>query len=359
MKYIHQIEPRIDENEVQAMTDYLGSGGWLTEYEKTAEFERMIADYTGSKYCCVVCNGTIALAIAMWACGIGKGDEVLVPNYTMIATANAVRLVGAEPILVDIESQTLCMDLDCANKAWTKRTKALMFVSLNGRTSDMKAFQQFCWEHKLTFLEDAAQSLSSFHNGNHLGTFGDIGIFSFAPSKIVTTGQGGALVTDNEQLYEKIKKIKDWGREKGGIDQHDTMGYNFKFTDLQAVIGIEQMKKLPSRSLDKRRIYKIYFSELGDKYEMIPSRNETTHWFVDIYLQDPKGLLEHLKKNNVGSRLVYPPINEQKIYTNGKDYPVSRKYCHRGLWLPSSSFLTDEEIIGICHLIKSKGIDND
>lgn len=359
MKYIHQVEPWIDEDEVQAMTAYLESGGWLTEYEKTAEFERMIANYTGSKFCCAVCNGTIALAVAMWACGIGKGDEVLVPNYTMIATANAVRLVGAEPVLVDIESQTLCMDLDCAKEARTEKTKALILVSLNGRAPDMEAFQQFCKEYGLTFLEDAAQSLGSFHNGRNLGTFGEIGIFSFAPSKIVTTGQGGALVTDNEQLYDKIKKIKDWGREKGGIDRHDTMGYNFKFTDLQAVIGIEQMKKLPLRSYEKRRIYNVYLSQLSDVYEMVPSRNETTPWFVDIYLQNPQGLLEYLKKNNVGSRLVYPPINEQKIYANGKEYPVSRKYCHRGLWLPSSIFLTDEQIIGICHLIKSKGNEDD
>jgi perosamine synthetase len=178
MEFIHQMAPWIDENEINHMVEYLRSGAWLTEFKKTEQFEQMIAEYTGSKFCCVVNNGTVSLAVALWATGIGPGDEVLVPDYTMIATANAVRLVGATPILVDIEPQTLCMDLNCAEKALTKKTKAVLLVSLNGRSPDMGAFIDFCREHDLYFLEDAAQSLGSFHGRKHLGTFGDIGVFS-------------------------------------------------------------------------------------------------------------------------------------------------------------------------------------
>jgi perosamine synthetase len=356
---LNQIEPQIDENEVLAMTDYLRSGGWLTEYKKTAEFERMIAEYTGSRFCCVVPNATSALTIALWACGIGAGDEVLVPNYTMIATPNAVRLTNAEPVLVDIEPQTLCMDLECAKRAITAKTKAMMLVSLHGRAPDTMRFQEFCRDFKLWFIEDAAQSLGSFQSGRHLGTFGDIGVFSFSSPKIITTGQGGALVTDDEDLYNKIKRIKDFGRESGGNDYHDTIGYNFKFTDLQAVIGIEQIKKLPDRTHKKRHIYKVYYSQLSDVLEMIPPSLETTPWFIDVYLNDPKGLQAYLKENGIGSRLVYPPVNAQKIYANGKDFPVSRRYCNRGLWLPSLVSLTDEQIIGICYLIRNwKGLKN-
>lgn len=354
MEFIHQIEPWIDENEVGHMTEYLRSGAWLTEFKKTAEFERMIADFTASRFCCVVSNGTVSLAIAMWAAGLDKGDEVLVPNCTMIATANAVRLVGAEPVLVDIEPETLCMDLDCAKKALTGKTKAIMLVTLNGRAPDMKEFQEFSRQHNLVFLEDAAQSLGSFQNHKHLGTFGDVGSFSFSAPKIITTGQGGALVTNNEELYDKIKKIKDFGREQGGTDRHDIMGYNFKFTDLQAVIGIEQMKKLPERIKRKKEIYQLYCSQLNDieALEFIPTTDETSPWFIDIYLENPLELLDYLKKNKIGSRLVYPPINEQKVYFDGRDYPVSKKYCHRGLWLPSSAFLTDEQIMKICDVIR-------
>jgi len=355
MAFIHQMEPWIDENEVNHMTEYLRSGGWLTEFKKTAEFEQMIADYTGSQFCCVVSNGTVSLAIALWAAGIGEGDEVLVPNFTMIATPNAVRLVGARPVLVDVEPQTLCMDLDCARKAITPKTKAIALVSLNGRAPDMAAYQDFCKEYDLFFLEDAAQSLGSFQNGKHIGTFGEIGSFSFSSPKIITTGQGGALVTNDELLYHKIKKIKDFGREKGGADWHDEMGYNFKFTDIQAVIGIEQMKKLSARVKRKKEIYQLYVSQLSEiKFlEFIPTSGETSPWFVDVYLENPSELLNFLKSHQVGTRPVYPPINHQKLYADERKYPVSERYCCLGLWLPSSSFLADDQVLHICKLIKT------
>jgi len=355
MAFINQIEPWIDENEVNHMTEYLRSGGWLTEFKETAEFERMIAEYTGSRFCCVVSNGTVSLAIALWAAGIGEGDEVLVPNFTMIATPNAVKLVGAVPVLVDVEPRTLCMDLNCARKAITTKTKAIVLVSLNGRAPDMRAYQDFCKEYNLFFLEDAAQSLGSFQNGGHIGTFGDVGSFSFSSPKIITTGQGGALITNNEILFKKIKKIKDFGREGGGTDWHDIMGFNFKFTDIQAVIGIEQMKKLSVRVQRKKQIYQLYVSELSEikSLEFIPTSGETAPWFVDIYTENPLKLLNFLKEHQVGARQVYPPINHQKVYADGRKYPVSERYCYLGLWLPSSSFLTDDQVLHICKLIKT------
>ncbi len=237
-QFVHQMEPWIDENEVRHMSEYLQSGGWLTEFKKTREFEEMLERYTGSKHCVVVTNGTVSMAVAYWAKGIGAGDEVLVPNFTMVATPNAVRLVNATPVLVDVEAETLCMDIEAAQRSLTPKTKAVALVSLNGRAPDMMRWREFCDEHHLFFLEDAAQSLGSFQNGRHLGTYGDVGSFSFSAPKIITTGQGGALITDDDDLAAAIRKIKDFGRERGGIDWHDMMGYNFKFTDIQAVIGI-------------------------------------------------------------------------------------------------------------------------
>lgn len=360
MAFIHQMEPWIDENEISHMIEYLKSGAWLTEFKKTEEFEKRIAEYTGSRFCSVVANGTVSLSVALWAAGIGPGDEVLVPNFTMIATPNAVRLVGAKPVLVDIEERTVCMDLNLARKALTPKTKAVILVSFNGRAPDMTAYQSFCKEHGLFFLEDAAQSLGSFYKEKHLGTYGDVGSFSFSAPKIITTGQGGALVTDDESLFQKIRKIKDFGREKGGTDWHDMMGYNFKFTDLQAVIGIEQMKKLPFRVQRKKEIYSQYVSNLKgiDALEWIPTSQETAPWFMDVYLENPGELLNDLKQNQIGSRLVYPPISDQKIYADSGKYPVSKKFCYRGLWLPSSTFLSDQQILDICRVINkffSKG----
>jgi len=241
------MEPWIGEEEKAAMMEYLDSGAWLTEFKKTREFERMLADYIGSKYVSAVNNGMMSLIIALMALGIGKEDEVIVPDYTMIASANAVVLVGAKPILVDIDPSNLCLDLELAVGAITPKTRAIMFVSINGRCPDMDKVIALAGKYNLYLIEDAAQSLGSRYKGKHLGTFAEIGSFSFSFPKIITTGQGGALVTDNEELFRKISMIKDFGRPQSGVDYHEIMGLNSKFTDLQAVIGIEQMKRLDWR----------------------------------------------------------------------------------------------------------------
>lgn len=352
--YVNQMEPWTDEAEVTAMTAYLRSGGWLTEFRKTAEFEEMIAAYTGAKHCVVVANGTVSMAVAYWAKGIGVGDEVLVPDVTMIATPNAVRLVGATPVLVDVEPETLCMDLAEAKRALTPRTRAVALVSLNGRAPDMAAWRTFCDAHGLFFMEDAAQSLGSRSAGTHLGRFGDVGSFSFSAPKIITTGQGGALITDDDELAQRMRKIKDFGRVKAGVDWHDMMGQNFKFSDVQAVIGIEQMKKLPWRVARKQAIYRRYEAALKDVVgvEMLPTRDETAPWFVDIYVRDPEALRAHLHTCGIGSRPVYPAVHRQPIYASnaapGTAFPVAERFCARGLWLPSSSFLDDVTIDRVC-----------
>ncbi len=353
-EFINQMEPWIDANEVDHMSEYLNSGAWLTEFKKTEEFENRIAEYTGSRFCCVVPNGTVSLAIALWAYGIGPGDEILVPDLTMIASANAVKMVGAVPVLVDIEPETLCMDLSVAKRSLTASTKGVILVTLNGRSPAMTDWRAFCTSNDLFFLEDAAQSLGSFHRGKHLGTFGEVGSFSFSAPKIITTGQGGALVTDNEGLFREIKLIKDFGRIRGGTDWHESLGYNFKFTDIQAVIGIEQMKKLPWRVARKKEIFQLYRTELGNisEIEFIPTSEETSPWFIDIFVRRRDELIEYLKKNNIGSRPLYPPIHCQKIYKRSSEkFPVAEQYCNAGLWLPSSSFLSDKQVREICRII--------
>ncbi len=352
--FINQMEPWIDENEVRHMTEYLTSGGWLTEFAKTKEFEGMIAQYTGAKHCVVVANGTVSMSVAYWAWGIGPGDEVLVPDVTMIATPNAVRLVGATPVLVDVEPPTLCMNIALAERALTPRTKAVALVSLNGRAPGMTAWKEFCDAHGLFLMEDAAQSLGSFQGGVHLGRFGAIGSFSFSTPKIITTGQGGALITDDDELAHRMRKIKDFGRERGGTDWHDMMGQNFKFTDVQAVLGIEQMKKLEWRVARKKAMYRRYESALRGipQVEMLATSDETAPWFADIYVPEPERLRDHLKSRMIGTRLVYPAINKQSIYPTEGSFPVSEDYSSRGLWLPSASSLSDDVIDRVCDEIR-------
>lgn len=359
-QFIFQMQPWIGKEEQKAMSDYLKNGGWLTEFKKAKEFENMIAQYTGVKHACVMSNGTVTLFVALQALGIGIEDEVIVPNLTMIASANAVILAGAKPILVDVNREDLCLDFDLAKKAITKKTKALIFVSLNGRSPDMNKVVAFCKKNKLYLIEDAAQSLGSRWKGKHLGTFGEIGSFSFSTPKIITTGQGGALITDDDELIQKIRQLKDFGRVESGVDEHISLGYNFKFTDLQAVIGIEQMKKLDFRAKRKKEIYALYKKTLSDvkQVQFIPTDLEnTTPWFIDPIVENRTDLIQYLFKNQIGSRSFYPPIHTQAPYKkwqeyNGKHLPISEEISSKGLWLPSASLLTDEVVLRICKVIK-------
>lgn len=356
MGFIPQMEPWFDENETQAVSEYLSSGGWLTEFKKTEELESMISEFTGIRFCTMVNNGTISLFIALMASGVGWEDEVIVPDYTMIATANAVKLCGAEPIFVDIESSSLCMDLNSFKSAITRKTKAAIPVSINGRyPTKMDEIIDISKNEELFILEDVAQSLGSLKGDKHLGTLGDIGSFSFSSPKIITTGQGGALITGDEILHSKIRGIKDFGRKQGGIDYHETIGFNFKFTDLQAVIGIEQMKKLPYRVKRKKEIYQNYIKYLSgiEPIQFISTNlEETTPWFIDILVPDPLALQSFLKKHQIGSRVFYPPIHSQPAYNLNGRYPRTEYASAHGLWLPSSSKLQDSDIETICETIK-------
>lgn len=355
MPFIPQMEPWFDQREADSLYQYITSGGWVTEFKKTREFEELIAAYTGARYCIVVNNGTISLSLALLAFGIRPGDEVIVPNLTMIATANAAVLIGARPVFVDVEAQTLCLDINKVKEAISNKTKALVHVSFNGRSNDLNNFSSFCRENNIAFIEDAAQSLGSSYQGRHLGRYGQIGSFSFSAPKIISTGQGGALITDSDDLYQRLKKLKDFGRDKGGNDIHDSIGYNFKFTDIQAVIGIEQMEKLPGRIKRKKEVYQLYVSELSalNKIEFIPTElQETAPWFIDIYVEEPDKLSAFLKERNIGTRRIYPPINIQKAYRRPGHFPVTENYSRRGLWLPSAVKLTDEQIKYICDQIK-------
>lgn len=355
MEYIHQMAPWLGDEEKKAVIEYLDTDPWLTEFKKTREFEQMIASYVGSEFAVVVNNGTVSITIALMALGIGQGDEVIVPNYTMIATANAVVLAGGKPVFVDIKMDNLCMNLDQIESAINERTKAVIFVSLNGRSSDMAKLIDICEKHGIFLVEDAAQSLGSKHKGKHLGTFGIVGSFSFSALKVITSGQGGAIITEDERIYERILKIKDFGRSKAGVDFHETMGFNFKFTDLQAIIGIEQMKKLDWRVKRKKEIYALYKKQLStiSQVEFIDTDlNETSPWFIDILVPEPLKLQQYLHENNIGSRPFYPPIHSQPAYKKQGSFPESEYVSEHGLWLPSSSFLNDETINVVCEQIK-------
>lgn len=358
MRRIAQMEPWFGEEERRAVDAYMASGGWLTEFTQTKVFEDMIGQYVGSPHVLATSNGTVSLIVAMLTCEIGSGHEVLVPDYTQIASANTVRLVGATPVLVDIEPRSLALDLERAEAALTSRTRAMMYVAINGRPGATDRAVEFCRDHGLLFIEDAAQTLGSRLRGRHLGTWGVAGNMSFSPPKVITTGQGGALFFNDQALYRRAAMIKDFGRPKAGVDYHEVLGFNFKFTDIQAVVGIEQMKKLPWRVERKKTMYRLYQERLAGvgPIEWLPTNLEdTSPWFVDILVPADRrdALSAFLREQGVGTRPFYPALHTQPPYAGmGGDFPVALDASRRGLWLPSSTFLTDDEIGYVCGQIR-------
>lgn len=358
MDFINQMEPNFDEHEREALNEYMLGGGWGTEFKKTRAFEDMIKEYTGAKHCWVMANGTVSLSAALMAVGVGVGDEVICPDYTMVATPNSAELIGAKAVFADIDRDNLCMDFEAMKSVVTDKTKAVLLVSINGRhPKNMQDFVDYCYDNDIHLIEDAAQSLGSFCGGMHLGRFGEIGSFSFSAPKIITTGQGGALITDDDELADRIKKIRDFGRAAGGSDHYLTKGWNFKFTDFQAVIGIEQMKKLPERVERKKEMGKLYDALLNDVQgiELIKTNYEdTAPWFFDLICERREELQAYLKENGIGSRPFYPALHTEPAYGyTDLHFPVAEEIACRGLWLPSSITLTDDQIRYICEKIRA------
>jgi len=358
---IRQYEPILDIAELNTeFVFYLQRGGYITEYKKTEEFENKIKEFLGVKYCSVVNNGTISLSLALLACGIKPGDKVLVPNLTMIATANAVRFIGAIPIFVDIDLYRLCMDLDNAYNKLSKNTKALIYVTLNGRSINPSYIEDFCNRNHLKYISDDAQAFGSCYPiGDKIGTHGDISSFSFSMPKIITTGQGGCLVTNNDELGKKIKLLKDFGRTGGGNDVHNEFGINCKFTELQAIVGLSQLRTINTRINTKKYIYNLYYQELKNIFdiEFLDTNTEyVTPWFVDIYINNRTKLIEYLKENKIETRPIYSSINKQLCYKEhpqyNTDFLSTQYYANRGLWLPSSMNLKESDILFICSKIK-------
>jgi perosamine synthetase len=356
--FIMQMRPWIGEEERDAINNYMQSDGFLTEYKLTEEFERSICKFTSAKFCMAVNNGTISLTLAALALDIKPGDEVIVPNFTMVATPNSIKMIGAKPIFVDVEEETLCIDIEKIKEVINNKTKAIMLVSANGRypKTNIEEYVDLANKFDIKIIEDAAQSLGSFYpDGTHIGLKGSIGSFSFSMPKIITTGQGGALFTNNEKHAEKIALLKNFGRASSGNDIHKVIGFNSKFTEMQAAIGVEQMKKLQLRIELKKHIWKRYSHNLKDVSGIKLFNHDlknTAPWFIDAICEDKLALQDFLKKKNIGSRDMYPPLNKQEAYKIPGDFPVSFNIGEKGLWLPSAAQLQDDEIDYICENIK-------
>jgi perosamine synthetase len=355
VNFIPQIEPYFTQIEERAVSAYMQSGGWLTEHKATAEFEELVQSILGVKYAVAVPNGTIGLYLALRAAlpaafAPPRGCNILVPAYTMIATVNAIKWAGMNPILVDIDPDTGCLYLDAIPESIP--VQAMMYVSLNGRGWDIAAVQGYCASRGIILIEDACQAFMSSQDYKMYGTFGDIGVYSMSPHKVITTGQGGIIVTNHEAHYRKLKALKDFGRAHPGVDIHPHFGLNFKFTDLQAIIGIQQLSNIKYRISRKLDIFNAYKEALPKSMKLLPLLPGNVPWFVDVLCEDgaTRDRLEiYLKENNIGSRKFYPALNTQRCMAEYStiQFPNAEDFSSRGLWLPSSIGLTNDQLVYI------------
>ena len=360
MKKIPFWENSMGEEEKKLVNEVLDSG-YINEGEVTKKFEDRVSELLNVKCAIATTSGTVALFLAMKGLGIGYGDEVIVPNVTWIGSANAVDLTGAKPVLVDIDSKTLNISVNSFKKAINDKTKAVMPVHICGRSADMENIMLIAKENNLFVVEDAAEAFMSKSNLGYLGTIGDVGIFSFSYNKAVTTGQGGMVITNNLDLGNKIRELKNQGlafRGTAANDLYNSIGYNFRMTNLQAAVGNGQLSRFLDFRMEKmKRNYRIYKRELGNLDEVtflgFDIENGEVPLWVDILVDNRDDFYNFLEKARIYCRKFWYPINIQKPYfLPDTKFPNSSKIMSKAIWLPSSFEMTDEDILIVCKCIK-------
>jgi perosamine synthetase len=333
---------------------------YINEGDVTERFEKAIAKLVGVKHAIGSTSGTMALFMALKAAGIKHGDEVIVPDLTFIASANAAELTGAKVVLVDIDPKTLTICPDSAKRAITSKTKAIMPVHVSGRGADMDAIMKLAKAQKLAVIEDAAEALMSTVNGKRLGTIGVAGCLSFSPNKTITTGQGGMILTNDDAFAGRLKELKDQGRPvrgTGGDDIHHSIGYNFKLTNMQSAIGLAQLTKLEERLERQRRTYRIYAKELqGLPGFRLPGfrvdGGEIPQW-VDAVIEKRDELDKFLQSKQIGCRRFWLPIHTQAPYKlTDTNFPNCTKVGPHCIWLPTAFTTTDEDVMTVCQAIR-------
>jgi perosamine synthetase len=352
-------QPELGQEERERVLQVLASN-YINDGEVTEEFTRAIAKLVDAKFAVGVTSGTAAIYVSLVALGIAHGDEVIVPDMTFIATANAVSMTGATPVLVDVDPGTVNISVAAIEAAITPKTKAVVPVHVSGRASDMEAILSLCANRGVAVIEDAAEAFCSAHKDRYLGTFGCAGCFSFSPNKVITTGQGGVIVTDDEAISHRLRELKDQGRPvrgTGGADKHDSIGFNFKLTNLQAAVGLGQLEKLNARLKRIRQTYRIYHHELaGVKgIRVLPFKidgGEQPQW-IDALAERRDELDVFLAKNGAGCRRFWFPLHTQKPYRrDDADFPNSTWLGKQAIWLPSAFQMSDTHVQTVCHLIK-------
>ncbi len=357
------MEPKLSQNAslyVQECidTNWISSKGkYVTKFED--EFSKINRNYKALS----VSNGTVALHLALISLGIGKGDEVIVPNFTFAASINSIIHSGATPIIIDVEPDTWCINAKQIEKVVTPRTKAIMPVHLYGMPCKIDEIMSIAKTLNLFVIEDCAEAIGSKWKNTPVGTFGDAATFSFFGNKTITTGEGGMIIFKNDKNFKKAKILRDHGMSSKKKYWHDYVGYNYRMTNLQAAVGVSQMEQFDQIINKKREIAYRYSENLKDlsSIEKLPMDNENTfhsYWLYSIQLKktiDRDNLISKLLNEGVEARPVFYALNEMPVYkafAGLSDFPVSRNITNTSLSLPSSLNLDEAQIDHVCFVLK-------
>jgi perosamine synthetase len=367
--------PNISGNEWQYIKECLDTNWVSSVGSYVNKFEQITADFTGAKYAIATSNGTAAIQIALIVAGVKPNELVIAPNVTFVASINAIKYVGAQPILIDIDKDTWQMNMDllehflinhttvkneqCLYNATQQVISAIMPVHVLGNMGDMDKLNQLAKQHCLKIVEDSTEALGSTYNGQHAGTLGLLGTLSYNGNKLITTGGGGMILTNDEILAKKAKHLTTQAKAKADDYYHDEIGYNFRMVNILAAMGVAQMEQLPNFLMRKKEIFTFYNAQLsnidGFQNQIVLAEINPNYWLYTIKLPNTKALLQHLKNAKIEARPFWVPMNRlpanaNDVYFNKTD--ISNQVYENCISLPCSTNITEGELETVVLKIK-------
>ncbi len=361
---VPQFMPWVGQEEYAALQSCFDAN-WLTEGPKTRELSERLLALTGARFGVFAPNGTLALYLGLRALGVGRGDEVIVPDFTFVGSATAVEMTGATPVFCDVDRRHYQIDLAAARRRVGARTKAVMPVHIYGTAARMDEVMEFARAGGLAVIEDAAQAVGVHYRGRHAGTFGDVGTFSFFADKTLTTGEGGYVLTNDEAVYDRLRYLRNQGRIERGSFVHPEIGYNFRITDLQAAIGLVQLAKLPAIIERKNAIRARYHARLSGLpgVELFQGEREAD-WIpfrIGLTSERAAPLMEHLGARDIETRTYFYPLHKQPCFRYLADagidlddasFPNALHGYQCGVCLPSYPTIAGEQIDHVCAAVE-------
>jgi dTDP-4-amino-4,6-dideoxygalactose transaminase len=354
---VKQVDIALDQDELQKISECIEQR-WLTEGPKTEAFNNRIREFTGSKYAVFAPNGTLGLFLAILALDLPKGSEIIIPTFTFYASATSAIYAGLKPVFVDVDPETYYMNPEAIEKAVTSNTKAIMPVHIYGQSCDLEPILKVAKKYNLKVIEDAAQGFGVTFEGRHTGTLGDVGMISFFSDKVITMGEGAVLLTQDEDLYQKLKLIRNQGRPSSGVFIHPSLGMNFRVTDIQSAIGLSQISKFEMIKKHRLNLWDVYTEGLkgiGDiKFMSLLSKSNLIPFRVPFTTAKKDELEAYLKENNIETRGFFYPMHLQPCLKKEiPDFlPVSEKLSKEGLCLPVHQHIKEEDANYVIEVIK-------